>query len=80
MANIISCPTCNKQVSEIATNCPNCGEPRPGGRKASQKRIAAIEEKTRPGTTMPLSSDFEKYFAIFVFVFLVVFWIGVAIF
>ena len=25
--------------------CPNCGEPRPGGRKASQKRIAAIEEK-----------------------------------
>jgi len=77
MANIISCPTCNKQVSEIATNCPNCGEPRPGGRKASQKRIAAIEEKMYKGAVI---SDFDGYFAMFVFVFLVIFWIGVAIF
>ncbi len=26
MANLISCPTCGKQISSNAISCPNCGE------------------------------------------------------
>jgi hypothetical protein len=27
MANLISCPTCRREVSEDAEKCPHCGHP-----------------------------------------------------
>ncbi len=43
MANIISCPTCNKQVSEIANNCPHCGEPSPGAQMNHEINMKTYE-------------------------------------
>lgn len=28
---LVRCPSCNKKISNAATSCPGCGEPRPDG-------------------------------------------------
>lgn len=28
---LVRCPSCNKKISDAATSCPGCGEPRPDG-------------------------------------------------
>ena len=35
MAELIQCPTCEKDVSEAATHCPHCGHPIQGGTEDS---------------------------------------------
>lgn len=29
--SLVRCPACNKKISNAATSCPGCGEPRPDG-------------------------------------------------
>jgi hypothetical protein len=52
---LISCPECNKQISDMAQSCPGCGMPAPS-RKGSFDEAAAAWERRR-GETISISEN-----------------------
>ena len=58
MANLISCPTWNMQISEIARSCPHCGQSNPGELSGARNTIAQLGSKTLQ--SIKSDEDFDK--------------------
>lgn len=39
---LVSCPTCEKQISKRAVSCPGCGEPDPFNRQVISKLFGFV--------------------------------------
>lgn len=44
---LISCPACEKQISEMASACPNCGHPAEGVSQPAHPAIQTIEQTSK---------------------------------
>jgi len=62
---LISCPDCNKQVSESAPTCPQCGAP-----------IAGASEAKGAGTVLTTTQDTSKRLKVHIIFSSIFFWVG----